>query len=194
LTVNRTFNQGLGSTVIGLTGTGVSNYMGVAGHREAVSNPTNANAGKNTGMFFENSYIRMADIIDGTSNTFIVGERETLTCKSGTWVGVRRPTGGGSGGPIVVVGHSRPKLNQPDPPILWSNVLGCGEGFSSLHPNGAQFALCDGSARFVSNNIDYHWVGNGLNDHKTPTTANVKPPGTYQRLISRNDKLQPGDY
>lgn len=194
LTVNRTFNQGLGSTAVGMTATSVSNYMGVEGHRDAVSSPTNANAGINTGMFFENSYIRMADVVDGTSNTFIVGERDTLFCRSGTWVGCRRPTGGGGQGVIVLIGHSRPKLNQPDPPILWSDTAGCGEGFSSLHPNGAQFAACDGSVRWVSNNIDHNWVGNGQQDHKMPTTAGVKPPGTYQRLMSRNDKLTPGDF
>jgi prepilin-type N-terminal cleavage/methylation domain-containing protein/prepilin-type processing-associated H-X9-DG protein len=188
LTVNRSFAQGLGSTQVGLAGTSVSNYMGIEGHRDAVSSPTNINSGKNTGIFYENSYVRMADIVDGTSNTFIVGERETLTCKSGTWVGVRRPTGGGTGGVIVVVGHSRPKLNQPDPPIVWSDTLGCGEGFSSLHPNGAMFALCDGSVRFVSNAIDHRWAGNGLNDHKLTTN------GTLQRLMSRNDKLGVPDF
>jgi prepilin-type N-terminal cleavage/methylation domain-containing protein/prepilin-type processing-associated H-X9-DG protein len=195
LTVSRSFAQALGSSTVGMTATAVSNYMGVAGHRNPVSSPTNANSGKNTGVFYENNYTRMADIVDGTSNTFIVGERDTLMCKSGTWIGVHRPTGGGAAGPAMVVGHSRPKLNQPDPPILWStNGTGCGEGFSSLHPNGAQFALCDGSVRFVSNNIDHHWVGNGLQDHKTPTSPNTRPPGTLQRLMSRNDKLTPGDY
>jgi prepilin-type N-terminal cleavage/methylation domain-containing protein len=187
LTVNRTFAQGLGSNVLGLTATGVSNYMGVEGHVDAAS------ATANSGMFYGNSYVRMSDFIDGTSNTFAVGERETLDCNSGTWVGVRRPTGGGTGGVNVVVGHDHPKLNQPVTVIAWSvDHTGCAEGFSSLHPGGAQFALVDGSARFVANGINHNWYGTTA----AGTIDNAKDTrnGTYQRLMSRADKLTPGDF
>jgi hypothetical protein len=187
----RSFDSGLGFTSLGMGSVdnarvSVSNYMGVAGHRDVVD------FNLNSGVFFANSYVRMSDIVDGTSNTFMIGERDSLTCFSGAWIGVRNPTGGSNKGPAAVIGQSRPKLNQPDPPIAYNATNGCGEGFSSLHPNGAQFASVDGAVRFVSNGINWNWVGNGVNGHKNTNAAgNI---GVYQRLMTRNDKLPVGDF
>ena len=64
---------------------GVSNYVGVAGHR-LVSGDV-----RNTGIMYGNSYVRDADIIDGLSNTAMIGERETQICHSGNWLGVENP-------------------------------------------------------------------------------------------------------
>jgi prepilin-type N-terminal cleavage/methylation domain-containing protein len=194
LSVNRSFAQGLGSGKVGLTDTSLSNYPGVAGHRDVHSSTMTANRGIGSGVFFENSYMRMSDIIDGTSNTFMIGERESLECKSGTWVGVERPTGSGAAGPNQVLGHSRPKLNQATSVIAWNTGgTGCMEGFSSLHPGGAQFAACDGSVRFVANQINWNWIDDTLEGHKKKD-ANGNPIGVYQRLMSRNDKVPVGDF
>ncbi len=40
---------------------------------------------------------------------------------------------------------------NPPQPDLWWNVM----TFRSLHPGGAQFAMGDGSARFLPESIDY---------------------------------------
>lgn len=192
---NRNFNGGLGFTAAGQTavpGTLVSrsNYPGVSGHRDV------AGATPNTGLFFGNSRITFADILDGTSNTFAVGERDTLRCRSGTWVGTRRPTGGGTAGMNLLVGHSQVKLNQADPPIAWNvDRLGCGEGFSSFHPGGAQFVLADGSVRFVPNTINFNWYSvNGAAVNGTEADSTNATNGTYQRLLTRNDGLVIDNY
>ena len=73
------------------------------------------------------SVLTLDDITDGTSNTLLFGEvREN-----------RRPWGD--------------PINARDP------ALGINRhplGFGSYHPGGADFALCDGSARFISESID----------------------------------------
>ncbi|MGN6133254.1 MAG: DUF1559 family PulG-like putative transporter [Aureliella sp.] len=156
---------------------GVSNYIGVTGFGSG-----RQNAEENTGIFWGNSGVRFGDITDGTSNTFLAGERDTKNCRSGTWVGVRNSNGTGSRGVFVVIAHARAKLNESVLP--WNNDPdGCGQGFSSLHTGGAQFVSCDGSVRFVSSNIHHFHTHGGWTD------AGNALNGTYQRLLSRNDGL-----
>lgn len=183
----RRFDGGAGVTTAGWQTPihpGVSNYMGVMGHRTI-----NANTAPeaNTGIFWRNSRVNSASVIDGMSNTAAVGERDSRHGRSGAWVGVRTAQGGGNRGVIVVGGGSRPKLNQGEPqPFPWDhNQDGVGNGFSSLHPNGAQFVFCDGSVHFVTNSIDFAWPGsNGLKAH----IDQARPFGLYQRLLSRDDE------
>jgi prepilin-type N-terminal cleavage/methylation domain-containing protein/prepilin-type processing-associated H-X9-DG protein len=192
---NRTFNGGLGYTALGYTSTaqclpGVSNYMVAEGHRDVAA------ATANTGFAFNDSNIKFQHIIDGTSNTFMLGERETEQCRSGAWVGVRRPTGGGTAANNVVLGHSHVKLNTPDGPAIAWNVdhTGCAEGFSSFHPGGAQFAMCDGSVRFVTNGINFFWYAAIPTGAGTEADSKDNRNGIYQRLMTRYDRLPVGDF
>lgn len=107
------------------------------------------------GVLYPNSKIRMAKITDGTSNTFCIGERhmgETawIAGLSGLFAepcdtaGFRNVEfginhcidieGQNNQGPCQEFGNSRP--------------------FGSLHPGGCQFAHCDGSVQFVTEDVD----------------------------------------
>jgi len=199
LNATRHFGGGQG-TIIGGWGNfqgGVTNYVANRGteYRDFKL------AGFDThGVFMENIAKRMQDITDGTSNTFMVGERDTPICHSGTWMGIRNPAGSGTRGFYNVLGNVHVKLNQADPPIAWNDttVGGCYMGFSSLHPGGANFALCDGSVRFITNNIDFTpFVPSAqlhdYDDHIPKDARYASNPGqtkvysVYSRLGRRND-------
>ena len=123
----------------------------------------------NTGVFFGNSEISMKHITDGTSKTFAIGERDKY-CLAATWIGVRNPFGAEMWSSNWGLAHSYFKLNDP----TTGDHDTCVESFSSAHPGGGFFAFCDGSVRFISDEIDFNNVGNapGLLLHTASRAAN----------------------
>ena len=96
-------------------------------------------------MFYHNSKVRIRDITDGTSNTFLIGERLT-NIELGwfsTWPGM---VAEGEEAFQRVLGSADHVPNDPAAHL---------DDFSSRHTGGAQFTLGDGSVRFVSENIDH---------------------------------------
>ncbi|MFM8282924.1 MAG: DUF1559 domain-containing protein [Planctomycetaceae bacterium] len=174
---DRRFNGGIGHAARPYT-PGVSNYIGVAGHY-VVTDADRANSG----LLYGNSRVRLAQISDGTSKTLLFGERDTRNCRSGAWAGIRNPQGTGSRGIWTAVGHARAKLNESALP--WDNdPLGCGQGFSSLHPGGALFASAAGSVHFLTDDIEHRHI-TGITAQNHTDARN----GVYQRLLSRDDGL-----
>jgi prepilin-type N-terminal cleavage/methylation domain-containing protein len=173
---------------------GVSSYVGVGGHRH--------NQTPNTGILGRSlppqsasqtepglGYMT-AEILDGTSNTLMIGERDTFNCGGGAWVGVRQAGGGASLGELLVYGTSRPRLNLPNAIVPWNTQFhGCGAGFGSLHPGGALFVLADGSVRFIQSNISHNWVNPSGNNLATVSDSRDPANGVYQRLMTRDDGL-----
>jgi competence protein ComGC len=152
-----------------------SNYVGSKGFIDNPCQIADKKSCRNTGIFFGDSAIGVPKITDGTSKTFLLGERD-FRCQAGTWIGSRNPVGSGMFGSYMLLARSNLRLNFP----LSGAHNTCTEGFSSAHQGGAFFALCDGSVRFVSAEIDFN---NGNGRFPNPSL------GVFQRLGSRNDEM-----
>jgi prepilin-type processing-associated H-X9-DG protein len=122
--------------------------------------------GYNDGFFPGGNCIRIRDILDGTSNTMAVGERDKK-CYAAIWFGVRSPTDGTQNdyakGPYQVLGRVSIKQNDTNNTIVSGSSSGtagsppynCALGFGSSHSGGAQYVFADGSGHFVSDSIGF---------------------------------------
>ena len=92
--------------------------------------------------------MRLAEITDGTSNTFMIGEDVAMLIQWNAWAYPNGAIGTCAIPPNVGVSVGDPNVgtgNFGSWPTRYS--------FRSRHPSGLHFALADGSVRFVSNNI-----------------------------------------
>ena len=122
------------------------------------------------GVFFQSSRVSLADITDGTSNTFLFGERshvdpeyDRLTAAFDRHYGPLVKWGlwgwaGASGGSCVTNSLGTPvPINYRVPPLpnagdrQWIKFRL--SAFGSDHPGGANFAFADGSVRFIADDL-----------------------------------------
>ncbi|MCH2202801.1 MAG: DUF1559 domain-containing protein [Fuerstiella sp.] len=108
------------------------------------------------GVFYRNSSTRIRDISDGLSNTLAIGERTNGPIPGGATIGghavfetawsaaVRDVNDLADDHGHMVLFETRFRPNQPG---------GDDKGLSAPHDGMAQFALCDGSVRGISQNI-----------------------------------------
>jgi prepilin-type processing-associated H-X9-DG protein len=149
----RTYNNraGTGSTVMGPT-----NYKGVAGSNWAWGSFTNVGpSGSNNGLdngdgiFYRSDFNRtltLTSITDGTSNTLMIGEDLPALNVHCGWAFFNHATGTAS-----IPLNNAMRAGQPgyQNPTDWPNVY----SFRSQHTGGGNFAMGDGSIRFVRDSI-----------------------------------------
>lgn len=163
---------------------GLSNYIGFNGNGDI-----RCNTAAPRGMFYHDSDISTADVIDGLSNTFAFSERTTVDRGAGNnniggvWAGINFPcdmtTAAVPVGGYVPYRYENIRYALTQAVSPWSVINGTTYqyGPSSLHTGGVHCLLGDGAVRFVSENID-----------ASTTTS------TYQNLASRNDGKTIGEY
>jgi prepilin-type N-terminal cleavage/methylation domain-containing protein/prepilin-type processing-associated H-X9-DG protein len=146
-----------------------SNYVGSSG--TAQNDPSN-NAvwpdmgGALYGFFDTSSGLAVGKIADGTSKTFLVGERcgatsydaiqATITGSTGAaahyaavWLGNGRATNDSPQTSGRCYGSARTTINN-----FKGNDVSKGLNFSSRHSGGSQFLFCDGSVQFMLDNTE----------------------------------------
>jgi hypothetical protein len=150
-----------------------SNYVGSASLCDACNNShlligetsNNCPTGP-AGVLFRNSEISTAHITDGTSQTFLIGERNFIGDGRGPyWAGPPGPVSNqlacfGS----LMTAYLRGSQNESALPFL----NGHGDGFSSQHPSVIQVLMCDGAVRPLKDDIDIVTVASliQINDGK----------------------------
>ncbi len=165
----------------------VTSYKGNAGSYQGYGFMS-SNQNRRNGMFQRDSAYRMRDFMDGTSNTISVGEvswdRYTGTRLYGA-LNAGQGFANGDTNRLLYTGEFA--INQ----TIGANLA---RTASSQHEGGAFFLLTDGSARFISENIQHtgHPWTNNANAFDRPNGG--AGYGMWQRLHSRNDGLVIGEF
>jgi len=164
-----------------------SNYTSLGVYGDGLRDSTGVST---SGMFPMTPCVQLRDVIDGTSNTIIVGETSGHTpidvpaCGDGAYAWGEWAFPSRHMGSAGRTGRAPPN----------NNVVGTGglirrnrQGFNSAHVSGCHFLLCDGSVRFISENID-------CDSETTAATASPPQHKVYGLLHTRDDGRVIGEF
>jgi len=160
----------------------VTNYVvanNIAGVRQRRSTDGKTGTTGAVGAFYANSSTNLRDLLDGSSNTILIGERayirNTVRNSAGMLLAVRDAGGTGPSAADTtspVPDHSSNQglltiaasVQYPINAILTGANTSQNAAFSSNHVGGAQFLLGDGRVQFISENVsvsnDSAWTCN----------------------------------
>ena len=141
---------------------------------------------------------RLKEIVDGTTNTILVTESAWDVSFSdegiGEFVGRKRWYGSGAGSNRMInegVASMNPPNSAPNATIR--------RAAASMHPGGVNFAMVDGSVRYISESVESTnrtWAQRNTPTPNDPYDAarSGLAYGVYQRLWSRADELIVSDF
>jgi len=131
-----------------------ANYVGSSG------TGTNAGTTDAGGLLYGNSYRNFRDVLDGTSSTFLAGERGA-SHYSAVWAGVGRNDSYGNEGTARTLFRAGFIINWDY--VASGHPENQAKGLASFHPGGVNMLMGDASVRFVSqstNSALMQYLGN----------------------------------
>jgi prepilin-type N-terminal cleavage/methylation domain-containing protein/prepilin-type processing-associated H-X9-DG protein len=140
------------------------NDMGSLAVGDASSAAFAALARQASGVVYAGSQTKMADVTDGTANTYLAGEKNL----GPDWYATGIDYGDNEAAYIgddqdISRWTSLAESQSPAPPLVDTPGLAMQRCFGSAHVNGCHMAFCDGSVQAVSYTIDrqiHRYLGN----------------------------------